>query len=87
MASGGRAKPTPVTEAKRAADRAGDAAPPPRPLSPRPRLFATLSLLFAAWMVFLVILYFTTISPRRSVAPGDNISVAVPAPVTTYSNS
>lgn len=89
MASGGRAKPAPAPEAKRVAYRAADdpVALTTRPLKPRPRLLAILSIMFAAWMAFLVVLYFTTISPRRSVAPDDSLSRAVMAPITAYSNS
>jgi hypothetical protein len=37
----------------------------PRPLAPRPRLFLFLSGLFAIWMSALLVLYFTTVYPRR----------------------
>ena len=39
------------------------------PLKPRPLLFKILSLVFAAWIAFLVYLYVKTVHPRRSVAP------------------
>ncbi|MGE5608662.1 MAG: hypothetical protein ACM359_05385 [Bacillota bacterium] len=31
------------------------------PLKPRPKLLAVLSILFAAWISFLLVLYFTTV--------------------------
>jgi hypothetical protein len=48
----------------------GAAAPVVQPLKPRPRLLAVMSVLFAAWVVFLVTLYFRTTHPRRSTIPG-----------------
>ena len=87
MAPGGRAKTAPAIEVNRAADRADNAAPAPRPFKPRRRLLAALSVLFAAWMAFLVVLYFTTIYPRRPVAPGDGASHAIAAPHPVHSNS
>ena len=57
----------------------------PQPLTPRPVLFKLLLAVFAAWMGFLVYLYFTTIHPRRSVAP-DGLSPAAPA-LEIYSSS
>jgi len=42
---------------------------PPRPLKPRPILFAFLCLVFTLWAGFLLALYFKTEYPRRSVAP------------------
>ena len=81
MAAGGSVKSAPQSKvgARRAAADAAHAVPAAsdlRPLAPRKRLLAVLSLLFAAWMVFLVVLYFTTIYPRRSVAPDDTLSAA-----------
>ena len=79
MAAGGSVKSAPQSKAgARRADAAHavPAASDLRPLAPRKRLLAVLSLLFAAWMVFLVVLYFTTIYPRRSVAPDDTLSAA-----------
>ena len=40
--------------------------PSPTPLKPRPRLFAALMLLMALWIAFLLILYFTTVYPKRN---------------------
>ena len=40
-----------------------------RSLTPRPKLLAVLSTLFALWVAFLVGLYFKTIHPSRSTAP------------------
>ncbi len=34
------------------------------PLKPRPLLLAVLSVIFALWVGFLIVLYFTTIKPR-----------------------
>jgi hypothetical protein len=34
---------------------------PPPPFKPRPKLLAILSILFAAWISFLLVLYFTTV--------------------------
>jgi hypothetical protein len=42
---------------------------PPQPLKPRPVLLSVLALVFAAWVTFLVSLYFKTEYPRRSTAP------------------
>ena len=82
MAAGGRTKPTPESKAKPdyyAPDRSVPAAFEFRPLAPRRRLLAVLSVLFAAWMVCLIVLYFTTIYPRRSVAPDTTPSAAANA--------
>lgn len=35
--------------------------PPADPLKPRPKLLVVLSMIFAAWVAFLLVLYFTTI--------------------------
>ena len=81
MAAGGRAKPAPATKAKpdhSATDRASPTLEY-HPLAPRRRILAVLSMLFAAWMAFLIVLYFTTIAPRRSVAPEGGVSAAPPA--------
>ena len=51
---------------------------PVRPLTPRPLLFKILSVVFAAWIAFLVYLYVKTVHPRRSVAP-DPVSAVQPA--------
>lgn len=79
MAAGGRTKPTAALKA-RPDDRARGASQPAaleyRPLAPRRRLLVVLSILFAAWMVFLIVLYFTTIAPRRPMAPDDSLSAA-----------
>jgi hypothetical protein len=48
---------------------AESAAPPVRPLKPRPKLLAVTSIVFALWVAFLVGLYFKTVYPRRSTAP------------------
>ena len=56
---------------------ANPALPPVRPLAPRPLLFKILSLVFAAWIAFLVYLYVKTVHPRRSVAP-EPVSVVAP---------
>jgi hypothetical protein len=40
----------------------------PKPLKPRPVLLSVLALVFAAWVAFLVSLYFKTEYPRRSTA-------------------
>ena len=79
MATTGPAEPAESSrkrgKGKRAAAPADAAAtpapalPPVRPLKPRPLLFKILSLVFAAWIAFLVYLYVTTVQPRRSVAP------------------
>ena len=39
------------------------------PLKPRPRLFYSLLAVLAAWVVGLLVLYFTTVYPNRS--PGE----------------
>ena len=39
------------------------------PLTPRPKVFAVLLIVFAVWMAFLVFLYFKTVYPHRSTAP------------------
>ena len=41
----------------------------PHPFKPRPVLLAVISVIFALWVAFLVVLYFKTIYPRRSVSP------------------
>ena len=85
MATGGRAKSAPASKAKAGAERAevsaagaDSSAPAVQPLTPRRGLLAVMSVVFAAWMAFLVFLYFTTVYPRRSVAPDSSLS-AVPA--------
>ena len=48
----------------------GGDAPVVQPLKPRPRLLAVMSVVFAAWVVFLVALYFKTSHPGRSTVSG-----------------
>jgi hypothetical protein len=62
------AKPLPASELSELKS------PPPAPLKPRPVLLAVLSLVFAAWISFLVVLYFKTGLPRRSTAAGADAS-------------
>ena len=48
---------------------AADAPPPPDlrpPLKPRPRLFYSLLAVLAAWVIGLLVLYFTTVYPNHS---------------------
>ena len=47
------------------------------PLKPRPGLLAALSVVFALWVSFLVVLYFKTVYPRRSTAPRPDASGSV----------
>jgi ABC-type uncharacterized transport system permease subunit len=37
----------------------------PTPLKPRPRLLLGLAVAYAAWLAFLLLMYFTTVFPRR----------------------
>jgi hypothetical protein len=43
--------------------------PPPRPLTPRPRLFVTLLVVFAVWVGVLVTMYFKTVRSHHSPPP------------------
>jgi hypothetical protein len=47
------------------------------PLTPRPKLFVVLAIVFAAWMAFLVFLYFKTVYPHRSTAPKSDLALVV----------
>jgi hypothetical protein len=40
----------------------------PTPLTPRPKLFAALLLIFAAWVAFMVWMYVATVYPARHKA-------------------
>ena len=50
---------------------------PPDPLKPRPVLFKVLGVVFALWVVFLVVLYVKTAHPRRSTAPSPDAQGAL----------
>lgn len=50
-------------------------APTSSQLRPRPRLFVILCVIFAAWMLALIVLYFTTVYSRRHPA---NSGVQIP---------
>ena len=58
---------------------------PPQPLKPRPVLLGVLSLLFAGWVAFLVVLYFKTEFPRRSTAPRPDAKGVLPPDAPTQS--
>lgn len=76
MATGGSAKSIEVTatseKRKHAPPASGnDARPsntviPIRPLKPRPVLLVVFAVIFAAWVGFLVTLYFKTVKPRHA---------------------
>ena len=94
MANGGRASSGRPAKAKSrevgaelAATGANSSVPPAKPLAPRRGLLAVMSVVFAAWMSFLVFLYFTTIYPRRSVAPDGSLSAVPARAVVAQSNS
>jgi len=82
MAKGGRVKPAdpkppskrnePIDYGRQPRDKP---APVVDPLTPRPRLFVALVIVFAAWMAFLVFLYFKTIHPHRSTAPKSEVAL------------
>jgi hypothetical protein len=62
-AARGQSKSPPTQKSKRDPEPAAAAPAPAQPLKPRPVLFAVLCVVFALWMVFLIVLYFTTIHP------------------------
>ena len=69
-AQGKRGKKEHTAGARAAAPREpGQLVPAPR-LKPRPRLLTSLAVIFAAWVAFLVTLYFMTVRPSRSTVPG-----------------
>ena len=74
--AGGRGKPKSPHQpkAKPSPEPAAPVPTPARPLKPRPVLLAVMSVLFALWMAFLVVLYFKTSHPRRSTAPTSVLS-------------
>ena len=77
MARGrGKSKPLPTPKNQREQEPAAPALPPAQPLKPRPVLLLVTSVVFALWMAFLIVLYFTTIHPHRSVAPTTAVSRA-----------
>jgi hypothetical protein len=99
MATGGSAKSikttTPSGKPAHGPRSSPDAPPtgsgvPFRPLKPRPMLLVVLAAVFAAWVGFLVYLYFTTVPPRRAaphvaeaampVKPSPIILLPVPLP-------
>jgi hypothetical protein len=45
------------------------------PLTPRPKLFVVLVIVFAVWMAFLVFLYFKTVYAHRSTAPKGDVAL------------
>jgi hypothetical protein len=85
MAKGGRGKPAdPKPPSKRderidyVSQPGGKPAPVVAPLTPRPKLFVFLVIVFAAWMAFLVFLYFKTVYPHRSTAPKSDLALLRP---------
>ena len=71
----GRGKPQLPPKSNRDPEPVAPAPVPVRPLKPRPVLLAVMSVVFALWMAFLVVLYFKTIHPRRSTAPSSGLSL------------
>jgi hypothetical protein len=55
---------------------------PPRPFKPHRGLFALIGVMLFAWLVVLLVLYFTTVYPHRNNRveyPGENLPTT-PAP-------
>jgi hypothetical protein len=68
---GKQGRATAASGASGTADREQGAKPQAeKPLQPRPRLLALLSVAFALWIGFLVTLYVKTVYPRRPTVPG-----------------
>ena len=76
MSKGARAKAIPHPSSTHSATNPPPAAELARPLTPRPLLLTALSIVFVAWLAFLVSLYFTTVYPRRSASPAQPASPA-----------
>jgi hypothetical protein len=49
---------------------------PYKPLKPRPRLFVFLCIVYAVWMIALLVLYFKTVYPRRHPAAAPALPAA-----------
>jgi hypothetical protein len=50
----------------------------PRPFQPRPKLFAAMLLLFAAWVGFMIWMYVKTVYPERQhkASPPSSVKIA-----------
>src|SRR5688572_10675095 len=76
-----RASPAVVGGAGAGAAPNAQSKPSPRApgFKPRPKLFVVLCLAFVLWVILLLVLYFTTVYPRRATdQPGQRDALTVP---------